>query len=81
MAAKRKPSYAPAGSPRQLAEDVLQESWISILQSVDHACFEGPKACPWLHRIVANTAENVRLLKSRLNSQLRALSPEDSPQS
>ena len=43
-----------------LAEDVLQTSWIKILQSINHACFEGPKACPWVHRIVANTAENVR---------------------
>lgn len=43
-----------------LAEDVLQTSWIKILQSINHACFEGPKACPWVHKIVANTAENVR---------------------
>ena len=43
-----------------LAEDVLQTSWIKILQSINHACFEGPKACPWVHEIVANTAENVR---------------------
>ena len=43
-----------------LAEDVLQASWIKILQSINHACFEGPKACPWVHEIVANTAENVR---------------------
>ena len=43
-----------------LAEDVLQTSWIKILQSINHACFEGPKACPWVHRVVANTAEDVR---------------------
>ena len=39
---------------------MLQTSWIKILQSINHACFEGPKACPWVHEIVANTAENVR---------------------
>ena len=43
-----------------LAEDVLQTSWIKILQSINHACFDGPKACPWVHEIVANTAEDVR---------------------
>ena len=43
-----------------LAEDVLQTSWIKILQSINHASFKGPKACPWVHEIVANTAENVR---------------------
>ena len=41
-----------------LAEDVLQTSWIKILQSINHACFEGPKACPWVHEIVANTARD-----------------------
>ena len=43
-----------------LAEDVLQTSWIKIIQSVKHARFQGPKACPWVRAIVANTAENVR---------------------
>ena len=43
-----------------LAEDVLQTSWIKILQSINHACFDGPRACPWVHEIVANTAEDVR---------------------
>lgn len=43
-----------------LAEDVLQISWIKILQSVNHAYFNGPKACPWVSRIVANTAKNMR---------------------
>ena len=41
-----------------LAEDVLQTSWIKILQSINHACFEGPKACPWVQRIVTNTAKD-----------------------
>jgi len=41
-----------------LAEDVLQTSWIKILQSINHACFDGPKACPWVHRIVTNTARD-----------------------
>ena len=43
-----------------LAEDALQISWIKILQSVNHAYFNGPKACPWVSRIVANTAKNMR---------------------
>ena len=42
-----------------LAEDVLQTSWIKILQSINHACFDGPKACPWVHRIVTNTAKDM----------------------
>ncbi len=40
-----------------LAEDVLQTSWFKILQSINHACFDGPKACPWVHQIVTNTAK------------------------
>ncbi len=55
-----------------LAEDVLQTSWIKILQSINHACFDGPKACPWVHEIVANTAEDVRRQrKSRSEVTLR----------
>lgn len=42
-----------------LAEDVLQTSWIKVLQSLNHASFNGPKACPWVHRIVTNTAKNM----------------------
>lgn len=41
-----------------LAHDVLQTSWIKILQSINHACLDGPKACPWVHMIVTNTAKN-----------------------
>ena len=41
-----------------LAEDVLQTSWVKILQFINHACFDGPKACPWGHRIVTNTARD-----------------------
>ena len=41
-----------------LAEDVLQTSWIKILQSINHACFDGPEACPWVRRIVTNTAKD-----------------------
>jgi len=41
-----------------LAEDVLQTSWIKILQSINHASFNGPKACPWVHRVVTNTARD-----------------------
>lgn len=43
-----------------LAEDVLQISWIKILQAVNHTRFNGPKACPWVHRIVTNTARDYR---------------------
>jgi len=43
-----------------LAEDVLQTSWIKILQSIGHARFDKPKACPWVQKIVRNTAEDVR---------------------
>ena len=43
-----------------LAEDVLQASWLKILQSIHRAYFNGPKACPWVGKIVANTAKNVR---------------------
>ena len=48
-----------------LAEDVLQTSWIKILQSINHACFDGPKACPWVHRIVTNTAKDFHQQKVR----------------
>ena len=41
-----------------LAHDVLQDSWIKILQSINHASFNGPKACPWVHRIVTNAAKD-----------------------
>ena len=41
-----------------LVHDVLQTSWIKILQSLNHASFNGPKACPWVHRIVTNTAKD-----------------------
>ena len=43
-----------------LAEDVLQTSWVKILQSIGHANFDKPKACPWVKKIVHNTAEDVR---------------------
>ena len=48
-----------------LAEDVLQTSWIKILQSINHACFDGPKACPWVHSIVTNTAKDNHAQRSR----------------
>ncbi|MDE0164693.1 MAG: sigma-70 family RNA polymerase sigma factor [Bryobacterales bacterium] len=48
-----------------LAEDALQESWIKILQAVNHACFNGPKACPWVSTIVANAARDVRRRRTR----------------
>ncbi len=48
-----------------LAEDVLQISWIKILQAINHARFNGPKACPWVHRVVTNTARDVRYQQAR----------------
>lgn len=43
-----------------LAEDALQESWIKILQAVNHACFNGPMACSWVSTIVTNAARDIR---------------------
>jgi len=48
-----------------LAEDVLQVSWIKVLQAINHARFEGPKACPWVGRVVANTARDFRRRRVR----------------
>ena len=48
-----------------LAHDVLQTSWIKILQSLNHASFNGPKACSWVHRIVTNTAKDVHITRVR----------------
>ena len=48
-----------------LAEDVLQTSWIKILQSINHARFDGPKACPWVHSIVTNTAKTYQGQRGR----------------
>lgn len=42
-----------------LAQDILQMSWIKVLQSA-RACRGGPRACPWVHAIVLNTARDVR---------------------
>lgn len=52
-------------SDNSLAEDVLQTSWIKILQSINHVCFDGPKACPWVHRIVTNSAKDVASKRGR----------------
>ena len=48
-----------------LAEDALQDSWIKIMQAVNHACFNGPKACPWVSTIVTNAARDVRRRRFR----------------
>ena len=48
-----------------LAEDVLQTSWIKVLQAINHAYFDGPKACPWVSRIVTNTAKNMNRQRRR----------------
>ena len=41
-----------------LAEDALQTSWLKILQSINYAYFDGPKACSWVGKIVANAARD-----------------------
>ena len=41
-----------------LAEDVLQESWIKIMQKIKSYA-SGPVACPWVHAVVSNTAKDV----------------------
>ena len=66
-----------------LAEDALQISWIKILQSINHAYFDGPKACPWVGKIVANTVKDLhRQQRRRAESPLFAVetpsrTPED----
>ena len=66
-----------------LAHDVLQTSWIKILQSLNHASFNGPKACPWVHRIVSNTAtefhrKQVRRREDPLEDQARPTADPES---
>jgi len=48
-----------------LAEEVLQISWLKVLQGINHACFDGPKACPWVHRVVTNTARDAAEQRGR----------------
>ena len=59
-----------------LAEDVLQTSWIKILQAARN-CLGGPKACPWVHAIVTNAAldarhRNRRLRETPLSEEMEA---------
>ena len=65
-----------------LAEDTLQASWIKILQSINHAYFDGPKACPWVGKIVANTAKDMsRQQRRRLEVPLfEGNAPEKTPE-
>lgn len=66
-----------------LAEDVLQASWLKILQSIHRAYFNGPKACPWVGKIVANTAKDIRRQRQHrrevrlFEAQAPSRSPED----
>ena len=48
----------------RLAEDALQVSWIKILQSINDLYFDGLKACPWVSRIVVNSAKNDTVITS-----------------
>ncbi len=65
-----------------LAEDALQISWIKILQAVNHACFNGPKACSWVSTIVANAARDIRRRRTRHEevSLTDAVDPGQSPE-
>ena len=63
-----------------LAEDALQTSWIKILQSINHAYFNGPKACPWVSRIVANTAKDIRRRRRREVPFFEAEAPGRTPE-
>lgn len=47
-----------------LAMDVLQTSWIKVLEST-HASFRGPTACSWVATIVANCAIDHHRKQSR----------------
>ena len=65
-----------------LAEDALQTSWIKILQSINHAYFKGPKACPWVSRIVANTAKDTLRQRRRRREVpfIEAEAPDRTPE-
>ena len=63
-----------------LAEDVLQVSWIKVLQAA-RTCRGGPKACPWVHTIVTNTARDVRRKARRPGPVPFSAGPEDPGQS
>lgn len=58
-----------------LAMDVLQTSWIKVLESV-HASFDGPTACPWVATIVANCARDLRRKQNRRKESPLELRPE-----
>lgn len=59
-----------------LAEDALQTSWIKILQTT-RFCRGGPKACPWVHTIVTNTAKDVRRKARHVGQVSFSEEPED----
>ena len=63
-----------------LAEDVLQTSWIKTLQSLGHTRFDKPKACPWVKKIVHNTAEDVRRVRRREVAQRDILDLAPTPE-
>lgn len=48
-----------------LAEDILQTSWIKILQAINRVRIDGPNACPWVHKVVTNAAEDFRRKRVR----------------
>lgn len=56
------------------AQDVMQESWIKIMQSVQYYK-GGPPACPWVRAIISNTARDVR--RARLRAREAPLSEDD----
>lgn len=60
-----------------LAQDVLQISWIKIFQAVN-VSLGGPTACPWVATVVANSAKDIRRQQQRRkevpleNTEIRA---------
>ena len=52
-----------------LAEDVLQESWIRILEAVRPTRLGGSKACPWVRTIIANTVRDVLRKRQHLGEE------------
>jgi RNA polymerase sigma-70 factor, ECF subfamily len=60
------------GGDEDAAEDVVQESFLAVLEAVDTFDPERPFA-PWFYRIVANRCSNARRTQSRRGTE--ALSP------
>lgn len=62
-----------------LAEDVLQESWVKILEAV-HRYRGGPPACAWVRTIVANNAVDVHRKRNSPGARDLPEHPAESPE-